>query len=469
MKTKDRLLRAVFVGMAVAIAWFIRGDYGGIWGVGFCGAMLGTGFAYVSGQRNMFKWMPLLAGVAAVTLYSCRSYWEPFHGYATNKTFVNYAYGFFMLILQGGGWGCFACCLIGLMLETKPLRASEWASVVATVLVAIFVFYYVVVDLIGFHVTTGPLRTDKVIGLNGGVIGLFVWLILSKKHYGLKGAFFGYIGFGLGVAGGRFVANVRDYGTWTIGDWYVLQGLFGRFENIMEFLTGLIGGTIFTYGMLGKKAPDFPEDKHSKLLSIYSIFFLLAGIPIVTRIMTMSGDIHDGDTGGTKLAKWTQRIAPYHADPAALASMIPTVVSIVCVLATIGAVVWLFLYLRDKHRFAAFPVLCLSATMIVMQNIEHQYLLRPFNQGWKGMLFAGTFLLMLLHVIFIKKPEVTEPDEVAERVNWGRWLLGVVVVYAFIVALSGPVNAGRKGDVSRDHYRFPAGDVQQVVPWGRGG
>jgi len=49
----------------------------------------------------MFAWMSLLGVVAALALYPSRSYYEPFHAYATNKTFINCAYGLFMVTLQG--------------------------------------------------------------------------------------------------------------------------------------------------------------------------------------------------------------------------------------------------------------------------------------------------------------------------------------------------------------------------------
>jgi len=465
MRTRDRLLRAAFVSLALGIAWAIRGDYGGLMGVGYCGAVLAMGFAYVSGQRAMFRWMPLIAAIAALAFVYPRAYYEPFHAYACNKTFVNYSYGLLMLVLQGGGWGCFACCFIGLMLEKEQLKASEWASLLATVLVSGFLFYYVLVDLVGIHVTPGPLRNDKLIGVTASVIALFVWLIVNKKPYGLKGLFFGYIGFGLGMAGGRFLANVRDYSTWTIGDWNVLHGLFMRFENVMEILVGLIAGFIFTYGMLGKKAPEFPEDKHYKLLSVYSIFFVLAGIPILHRLLAMAPDFVVYWSGYTKGYMWTEVFARLnYAEPGALAAKIPGQISLVCVIAVIGAVFWLYLHLRNKHRFAAFPILCLSAVMIVIQNIDHQYLFYPLSQAsGKMWLFPGMFLLMVLYVIFGKRPEIAEADEVAERVKWKRWLVGAVIAYAVMVVLSGPVNANQER--SPDEMRFPAGGVTPL-PWG---
>jgi hypothetical protein len=76
------------------------------------------------------------------------------------------------------------------------------------------------------------------------------------------------------------------------------------------------------------------------------------------------------------------------------------------------------------------------------------------------------FLLMLLYVIFGKRPEITEPDEVAERLNWRRWVVGVLVVYALMVALSGPVNANAPKDRPSNQIRFQvSGWMDAPKPW----
>ena len=146
MRTWDRFLRAAFVSVAVGMAWSIRGHYGLSM---FPGALLGMGCAYVSGQRAMFKWMPLLGAAVGLAIGHSSTTYGLLHAYASNRTFVNYSYGLFMLMVQGGAWGCFGCCFFGLLLEKKRLTAPEWASTLATIFVCGMVFYYVVVRLIG--------------------------------------------------------------------------------------------------------------------------------------------------------------------------------------------------------------------------------------------------------------------------------------------------------------------------------
>jgi len=460
MKTGDRLLRAAFVSLAVGLAWSIRGDYGKVLGAMFPGAVLGLGFAYVSGQRAMFKWMPLFGALGGllISLGGEMSY-GLLHAYASNTTFPNYSYGFFTLILQGGAWGCFGCCVLGLLLEKEPLKVWEWAVAIGVTVAYGLVFWFLVVRLIGFNINPG--RDNTSVAYTGGVIGLFVWLVSNKKHCGFRGAFFGYIGFGLGMAGARFLANVRDYTSFTIGGWNVLQGVFSGFGNIMELIVGLIGGFIFTWGMLGKKAPDFPEDKnYYKLLSVCSIFYVLAGIPILHRLLRATSPPVTGDD---RMPRWTELLQRYgYADPVGLAHKIPTLVTMVCVIGIVAAVLWLLWHFRNKYGFAAFPVLALTALMIAIQNIDNQYLFYPFRQApGKMLIFPGIFVLMLLYVIFGKRPDVTEPDEVAEHVNWRRWVVGAVIAYLLIVVLSGPVNAGRQDQVPLENMRFPVQPSQE--------
>ncbi len=120
MGLTDRIGRSLFVALAVGLAWGIRGDFGHLVGAMYPGAVLAMAFAYVSGQRSLFLWMPVLAGVAAPAIGSggLMSY-AVLHGYAQSDTLVNYAYGFVTLFLQGSAWGTFGGCLIGLLLRAQ--------------------------------------------------------------------------------------------------------------------------------------------------------------------------------------------------------------------------------------------------------------------------------------------------------------------------------------------------------------
>ncbi|MFH1737564.1 MAG: hypothetical protein ABIH23_01060, partial [bacterium] len=175
MSKLDRFFRALFVALAVGLLWGIRGDFGHALGAAAPGAALGLGFAYVTGQKSMFKWMAFLGAISAygISLGGNMSY-GILHGYAKSDTFLNFSYGFFTLFLQGGAWGAFACGAMGLALERKRPKfldgLVEWISVIVTAYVSGWAFYHIVVTLGGFHIN--PPRSDLSINYTGRVIGM---------------------------------------------------------------------------------------------------------------------------------------------------------------------------------------------------------------------------------------------------------------------------------------------------------
>src|ERR1700684_3329158 len=137
MNLSDKIGRSLFVALAVGLGWGIRGDFGHLVGAMYPGAALALGLAYVSGQRSLFLWMPILAALSAIGIGSggAMSY-ALLHGYAQSDTLINYAYGFVTLFLQGSAWGTFGGAFVGLMLERKPMRNGEWLGLIGSTLFA---------------------------------------------------------------------------------------------------------------------------------------------------------------------------------------------------------------------------------------------------------------------------------------------------------------------------------------------
>jgi hypothetical protein len=90
MSVADRIGRSLFVALAVGLAWGMRGDFGHLVGAMYPGAVLAMALAYVSGQRSLFLWMPVIAGVSALAIGAggTMSY-GILHGYAQSDTFIN--------------------------------------------------------------------------------------------------------------------------------------------------------------------------------------------------------------------------------------------------------------------------------------------------------------------------------------------------------------------------------------------
>lgn len=423
MAIGDRLLRSLFVSLAVGLGWGIRGDFGHLLGASYPGAALGMGFAFVSGQTSLFRWMPLLAAAGAIGIGAGGSMsYGILHGYAQSDTILNYGYGFFTLFLQGGAWGGFGGVFIALLLETPRLKFSEWVSAVATTVASGWVVFHIVHILFGFDIN--PYRSNESIAFTGGIIGLFVWLICHRKRYGFKGLLLGYLGFGLGMSLGRLLGNISNISGLELNHW-----------NVMETSCGLIGGFIYTWGMLGLKAEDPPEDEWCPLLSKLSILGVMAGIPLYHLILRTTPE--------KVLENVTNVAAQIGVENAEVfAGKILMALHVVCLLGFLGAAVWLYLFIKDKTSWAAFPVLWFSGVMVLFQETNCLYFLVPTDRLDVDMhtVFWILYGLMVLMAMTLRFREVTEADEVALESNWCKWVAGMAVAFALIVFIAGFVN-----------------------------
>ena len=183
----DRTLRSLFVALAVGLGWGIRGDFGHLVGAMYPGAALGLAFAFVSGQRSLFLWMPIIASLSAlgIGVGGSMSY-GILHGYAQADTPVNYAYGFATLFLQGSAWGTFGGALIGLVLERQPLRTGEWLAWLGSIFIGGWTAAFLIVTVLGFDIN--PPRNNTSIAFAGAALAQIIYLAASGKTTGLRGA-----------------------------------------------------------------------------------------------------------------------------------------------------------------------------------------------------------------------------------------------------------------------------------------
>ncbi len=432
MTLLDRVGRSVFVALAVGLGWGIRGDFGHLVGAMYPGAVLALALAYVSGQRSLFLWMPVLAAVSGMAIGSggTMSY-GMLHGYAQADTFVNYSYGFVTLFLQGSAWGTFGGALIGLLLEKKPLRGIEWLSLIGTLLAAGWFVSFLAVDVLKFDIN--PPRNNTSIAFMGAALGQIAWLAWNRRGLGLRGALLGYFGFGLGMAAGRLLGNIaNDLQTplhFTINHW-----------NVMEVSCGLIGGFIFCFGMVNRPYPEPPAERNYSVACTLGIIYVLGVIPLWHRL----GRIRPTE----KLAEWTRQLLQYgYAEPEKLAETILWLVDGVCVLGFVGAGLWLLIHFGQRRRFAALPALWLSGTMLLFQNLTALYFFYPRQPGQLNMhtVFWVLFLLMVVYVALAKPRSVAESGEAADdRLQQpgavAAWCGAGLAALAGVIALAGLVN-----------------------------
>jgi len=424
----DRILRALFVALAVGLAWGIRGDFGGQLGAMSPGACLGLGFAYVMGQRSAFKWMPIFGAVSAIAISTggMMSY-GLLHGYAKADTLPNYAYGFFTLFIQGGAWGVFGCALLGLLLERKPFSVLNLASLVITLVVAGFLTNLIVLDWIGFDINPG--RGNTAVTFNGAAVGLFIWLAVNKYWVGLRGAMFGYIGFGLGMSGGRLLANASYALPFSINAW-----------NVGETTAGFVGAFIFTWAMVGRRAPAYAENRNFAWVSAWSAVCAVALVPLLHRLQRTAAD--------EKIPQWTESLTEWGYDNAeAIAQGVMANLNYAVIASFVLALFFIIAWARNFQRFGPLPVIGLCFIMIVfqLQNALHFY--RERDANYWDMHYTMWIMFAIMVVLaavweFTGQLRKTTPDDddVTERVPWKVWVPVAVAAYLVIIGLAGFTN-----------------------------
>jgi hypothetical protein len=427
MSHVDRIGRSLFVALAVGLAWGIRGDFGHLVGAMYPGAILALGLAYVSGQRSLFRWMPVIAALSALAIGAggTMSYGK-LHGYAQADTLVNYGYGFLTLFLQGSAWGVFGGALIGLMLERRPVHTGEWLGLIGSVLFCGWMASFLLVDVLGFQIN--PPRNNGSIGYMGAALGLLGWLACHDRPVGWRGALLGYLGFGIGMAAGRLLGNTAN----------VLQGPMGvsiNHWNVMETSCGFIAGLVYAYGMLGHDYPEPPDDDDPSLASSFGIVYVLGLIPLWHRLNRIDP---------AKLREWSANLKSYgYAQPDALATTVLRLLDGVIVLGFLGAAAWMLVHFRRRTRWAALPVFWLSATMLLFQNIAALYPFYPVKKHYVNMhsVFWLIFGLMVVYAVLVRPhPAAAVAEGAGPRFRPIAWVAGAAVVLAAVIALAGLVN-----------------------------
>lgn len=446
MSWLDRIGRSIFVGLAVGLGWGIRGDFGHLVGAMYPGASLALALAYVSGQRSLFLWMPILSAVSALTIGSGGSMsYGILHGYAQADTLANYSYGFVTLFLQGSAWGTFGGAMIGLLLERRAMRTQDWLGLIGSVLAAGWLISFLVVNVLGFDIN--PPRNNGSIAFMGGALGQLAWLIYNRRLVGLRGALLGYFGFGLGMAGGRLLGNIANelqpQLNFTINHW-----------NVMETSCGFIGGFVYAWGMVHRAYPEPQVERNFNVASVLSILYVLGLIPLWHRLSRIRPE--------EKLKQWAEQFQAFgYTEPEAMADTVLWLLNGVCLLGFIGAGLWMVIHFRRWQQLAAVPVLWLSLTMVLFQNLNALYFFTPARPRLLNMhsVFWVLLGLMALYAALVRPRPAVEPAETEGEcprlpISYALGAVGGVLALGLVILAAGAVNG--EETMKSANTRWPA-------------
>ena len=236
---------------------------------------------------------------------------------------------------------------------------------------------------------------------------------------------------------GRLLGNIAN----------VLQGSYGftiNHWNVMEVTCGFVGGFLYCFGMVDREYPEPPEGKNIPLASSYGILFVLGLLPLWHRLARIRPS--------AKLKEWAASFKSYgHDDPEGTARTVLWLIDGVCVLGFVGAAIWLWVHFKRRQRLAMLPVLWLSGTMLLFQNVNALYFYDPRVPDRINMhnVFWVLFGLMALYAAVARPRPATVPSgagmdaEGERRFPWAGWVAGTIVALAMIVFLAGYVNGER--------------------------
>ena len=157
--------------------------------------------------------------------------------------------------------------------------------------------------------------------------------------------------------------------------------------------------------MVDRRHPEPPEGENIPLASFYGIVYVLGIIPLWHRLNRIR-------TCAKKIEDWAKELKSYgYSDPEKLASITLWLIDGVCVLGFVGVVAWMVIHFRRRQRWSMLPVLWLSGTMLLYQNLNALYFFYPAQPRYINMhhVFWAMFVLMALYSLFARP----RPVEVA--------------------------------------------------------
>jgi hypothetical protein len=257
-------------------------------------------------------------------------------------------------------------------------------------------------------------------------IGKFLWLAAAGRAAGLRVAAYGFSGFGLGMAGGRVLANAAvhlEAWGYTINHW-----------NVMEIACGFVGGGVFAYGMLGLgRVEPAGEPGEFRVPGALGAVFVLGVIPLWHRTTRVA----------EKLPAWPAALRDLgHPDGDALAGTVLAGVNVACAAGLVGGAFWAVALARGWRWPGWLPAVWLSGVMLAFQNLTAFYFWRPARPGYLDTQ-TGFLALFLFILGYLAAARPGPTDMAARPARLGRLAVGAAVVFGLIVALAGVTNGER--------------------------
>ncbi len=262
MKKRKILL---ITGLALGLAWAVRGHFGHWWGAAWSGAIGALALILSIGKIDWIKRAPVLALLSAIGwgFGGIMSY-GILVGYCRSVDVFNSAYGYAMLFVVGGLYGFIGGGLFGLGLSSNEKQKTDWLRLLLEMFVLGYLAYWFIIVEMEWLMT--PPRDESWAICLGSASALAWFMFRNGKINALRVALFSSIGAGIGFSLGNFFQ--------TLGS---VSGVNYNWWNVMEFTLGFCGGIGMAYGVVTSSWTE--KISGSKKANWNALFVLIFIIP----------------------------------------------------------------------------------------------------------------------------------------------------------------------------------------------
>ena len=263
---KNSIISIILAGMALATAWAIRGQFGHEQGAAWAGGIGCLSILLLAKKENWYNKAikAAFAGAVGWGFGGMMSY-GILVGYGRGVDFINVYYGLASLLVVGGLYGLIGGGLFGLVLADHPEKKIKWHQVVTEMTVGGIVFYYLIVEQLGFEMT--PPRSEAWGICAGSGIAMLYYMARTKQYSAMRVAIYAGLGGGFGFAFGNFLQVLGNVAEIPFNMW-----------NVMEYSLGFFGGAGMAYGTFTSK---WPEEKPTTQFTTSNLSIPIIGLLIL--------------------------------------------------------------------------------------------------------------------------------------------------------------------------------------------
>lgn len=265
---RTQIVAILVVGMALATAWAVRGQFGHEQGAAWAGGIGAMALLLISKRPDWHnKFLPItMASAIGWGVTGMISYGRVV-GFGRSDNYPNALYGLMMLFVIGGLFGLLGGGLTGLSIESSETKKVKWGRLISEMVAGALLVYGLLVMQLGVLMT--PPRSEAWAFCLGGGLAMIWYMARNDFNGSLRVALYTAMGAGFGFAFGNFLQNV---GT-------VLQINFNMW-NVMEYSIGFFGGIAMAYTVLTTNWP-VSISTPAKWETRSAVLFLFAFIPLI--------------------------------------------------------------------------------------------------------------------------------------------------------------------------------------------